>query len=53
MDADGQQVAKGDVVRRGREVGQVVEVLANGTGRKRTLTHWLQTGQLIRLRSCV
>lgn len=41
MYADGQEVMKGDVVRRRSEVGQVLEVIANGIGaQENALVQW-------------
>jgi hypothetical protein len=41
MYADGQEVMKGDVVRRGSEVGQVLEIIPNGVGaQENALVQW-------------
>jgi hypothetical protein len=41
MYADGEEVKKGDVVRRGSEVGQVLEVIPNGIGaQENALIQW-------------
>lgn len=41
MYADGEEVKTGDVVRRGSEVGQVLEVIPNGIGaQENALVQW-------------
>jgi hypothetical protein len=41
MYVDGEEVKKGDVVRRGSEVGQVLEVIPNGIGgQENALVQW-------------
>jgi|HubBroStandDraft_3_1064219.scaffolds.fasta_scaffold68879_1 hypothetical protein len=41
MYLDGEEVKKGDIVRRGSEVGQVVEVISNGIGaQQNALVQW-------------